>query len=195
MNDVKNSLSTFIAQRPSLNLETPRYLSVLRRSIWNELFYILWFKEIKKQGGPRWCWINAHLCTNIFFKNHITNNENAFIYQERNGIGKSLFAEVSLGSLKCLIDRCFRKFNGFSDFRFEDKPSRDTFKRSLYGMIVYRSESRDFEKNEWLLYFGHYGRPTKKMVGMRWFEKAALETISFWRNILISIFKFSPVFI
>ena len=66
-----------------------------------------------------------------------------------------------------------------------------------------RAGSRDFEKGEvgwgWggvggVLYVGHYGLPTKKILGFRWSEKAkiTLETISFWRNISISIFKFSP---
>ena len=36
--------------------------------------------------------------------------------------------------------------------------------------------------------------PSKKFLGFRWFKKAkiTLETISFWQNISISIFKFSP---
>ena len=41
---------------------------------------------------------------------------------------------------------------------------------------------------------GHHGWPTKKMLGLRWSKKAkiTLETISFWENVSISIFKFSP---
>ena len=44
------------------------------------------------------------------------------------------------------------------------------------------------------LYVGHHGWPTKKILGFRWSKKAkiTLETISFWQNISISIFKFSP---
>ena len=44
------------------------------------------------------------------------------------------------------------------------------------------------------LYVGHHGWPTKKILALRWFKKAklTLETISFWQNISISIFKFSP---
>ena len=41
---------------------------------------------------------------------------------------------------------------------------------------------------------GNHGWPTKKILGFRWSKKAkiTLETISFWQNISISIFKFSP---
>ena len=44
------------------------------------------------------------------------------------------------------------------------------------------------------LYVGHHGWPAKKIVGFRWPKKSeiTLETISFWQNISISIFKFSP---
>ena len=37
-------------------------------------------------------------------------------------------------------------------------------------------------------------RPTKNILGFRWSKKAkiTLETIDFWQNISISIFKFSP---
>ena len=44
-----------------------------------------------------------------------------------------------------------------------------------------------------MLYVGHHGWPTKKILGFRWSKKAKtmLETISFWQNISISIFKFS----
>ena len=40
----------------------------------------------------------------------------------------------------------------------------------------------------------HHGWPTKKTLGLRWSKKAktTLETISFWQNISIGIFKFSP---
>ena len=55
-----------------------------------------------------------------------------------------------------------------------------------------RGGSRDFEK-AMALYFEPNGCPTKKTLGFRWSKKAkiTLETISFWRNISISIFKFS----
>ena len=44
------------------------------------------------------------------------------------------------------------------------------------------------------LYVGHHGWPGKKILSLRWSKKAevTLETISFWKNISISIFKFSP---
>ena len=40
------------------------------------------------------------------------------------------------------------------------------------------------------------GWPTKKILGFRWYKKTSimLETISFWQNISISIFKFSPFY-
>ena len=43
------------------------------------------------------------------------------------------------------------------------------------------------------LYIGHHGSRTKKILGFRWSEKAKItvETISFWQNISINIFKFS----
>ena len=39
----------------------------------------------------------------------------------------------------------------------------------------------------------HHGWPVKKILGFRWSKKVekTLETISFWQNISISIFKFS----
>ena len=44
------------------------------------------------------------------------------------------------------------------------------------------------------LYVIHHGWPMKKILCFRWSKKAKikLETISFWQNISISIFKFSP---
>ena len=43
-------------------------------------------------------------------------------------------------------------------------------------------------------YVSHHGWWTKKILGFRWSKKAkiTLENKSFWRNISISIFKFSP---
>ena len=45
------------------------------------------------------------------------------------------------------------------------------------------------------LYIGHYDWSTKKILGFSWSKKAKimLETISFWQNISVSIFKFSPL--
>ena len=41
---------------------------------------------------------------------------------------------------------------------------------------------------------GHHGLPMKKILDFRWSKKAkiTLEVISFWQNISISIFQFSP---
>ena len=46
-----------------------------------------------------------------------------------------------------------------------------------------------------VLYVGHYDWSTKKILGFSWSKKAKimLETISFWQNISVSIFKFSPL--
>ena len=44
------------------------------------------------------------------------------------------------------------------------------------------------------LYAGHHSSSVKKILDFKWYKKAGitLETISFWPNIYISIFKFSP---
>ena len=46
-----------------------------------------------------------------------------------------------------------------------------------------------------VFYIGQHGWPTKKILGFRWSKKAKimLETICFWKNISISIFKLSPL--
>ena len=51
----------------------------------------------------------------------------------------------------------------------------------------------DFEKG-WHSMSTNHGWPTKKMLGFRWSKmaKITLETISFWQNISMSIFKVSP---
>ena len=43
-------------------------------------------------------------------------------------------------------------------------------------------------------YVGHHVWPTKKILDFRWSKKAeiTLETVSFWQNISVCIFKFSP---
>ena len=48
-----------------------------------------------------------------------------------------------------------------------------------------------------VLYVGHHGWSTKKILGFRWSKKAKITfwTISFWQNTSTSIFKFSPSFI
>ena len=55
-------------------------------------------------------------------KNHATNNEKEFVYEERHSIDKGFInEESSSSSLRSLKNRCFRKGNAFSCFRFEDK--------------------------------------------------------------------------
>ena len=40
----------------------------------------------------------------------------------------------------------------------------------------------------------HHDWTTQKILGFRWFKKTkiTLETVSFWRNTSLSIFRFSP---
>ena len=69
--------------------------------------------------------------------------------------------------------------------------------------MLTRGGSRDFEKGgrgegegggREALYVGRHGWPTKKILGLRWFEKVKITLVTnFWRNISISIFKFSPI--
>ena len=63
----------------------------------------------------------------------------------------------------------------------------------MKSRMEFRDGSRDFEKGG-ALYASHHGWPAKKCLGFRWSKKAevTLETLSFWQNISISIFKFSP---
>ena len=64
----------------------------------------------------------------------------------------------------------------------------------IYNQLYhYQGQIQRFWKGV-VLYVGHLGWPVKKMLGFRWSKKAeiTLETISFWQNISISIFKFSP---
>ena len=60
-------------------------------------------------------------------------------------------------------------------------------------MCVCSGEDPEILKR-WVLYVGHYAWSTKKILGFRWSKKAkiTLETISFWWNTSIGIFKFSP---
>ena len=68
--------------------------------------------------------------------------------------------------------------------------------RSVFDYQKARGGSRDFENKggEEVLYVGHHGWPTKKILGFRQSKKAkiTLETISFQQNISISFFQFSP---
>ena len=61
------------------------------------------------------------------------------------------------------------------------------------NMELYQGRIHRFWKRV-ALYVYHHGWPTKNILGFRWSKKAktTLETISFWQNISISIFKFSP---
>ena len=52
MNDVRNSLSSFMAQRASVNLETPWYLYSSEGPFEMSL-YIIRLKELKKEVGPK----------------------------------------------------------------------------------------------------------------------------------------------
>ena len=70
---------------------------------------------------------------------------------------------------------------------------KDCFQRDLKVrnfVCTYSAGSRDCGKG-W-----RSGWPAKKILGFTWSKKAeiTLETISFWQNISISIFKFSPFY-
>ena len=79
-------------------------------------------KKINKEVGPKLYWINTHWYANIVLKNHVTNNKEAFIYEEIHSIDKSFFSNISFFSYyESPIDRCLRKANAFSDLRFELK--------------------------------------------------------------------------
>ena len=54
LNNVRNSLLSFIAQRSSLNRETLSYLYTFE-DLFEMLFYTIRFKEIKKVVGTNWC--------------------------------------------------------------------------------------------------------------------------------------------
>ena len=64
---------------------------------------------------------------------------------------------------------------------------------NLIILLVIQGWIQRFLKG-WAPYVGHRGWPAKKILGFGWSKKAevTLETISFWQNIFISIFKFSP---
>ena len=105
-----------------------------RRSIWNELFYIIRFKELKKEVGPKWCWVSSHWYTNILFKNHATSRMKKHLF-----IDKSLFSEVSSSSsLRSPIDICLEKPMRFLTLNLTTKliTSESTFKSSLCGMVL-----------------------------------------------------------
>ena len=63
---------------------------------------------------------------------------------------------------------------------------------SCHFLFWYQGQIQRFWKSG--LYVSHQGWPTKKILGFRWSKKTkiTLEAISFWRNISISVFKFSP---
>ena len=64
---------------------------------------------------------------------------------------------------------------------------------AIINLLLLTSGSRDFEKGG-AVYVGHHGWPAKKILCFRWPKKVkiTLETIRFWQNIYISIFKFYP---
>ena len=63
---------------------------------------------------------------------------------------------------------------------------------SCHFLFWYQGQIQRFWKSG--LYVGHQDWPTKKILGFRWSKKTkiTLKAISFWRNISISVFKFSP---
>ena len=121
--------------------ESRNPITWFRRSIWNDLFYISRFKKKKKKEEvcPKWYEVNTRWYTNILFKNHVTNSEDAFIYEKRYSIDKSFFSKVSSSSsLRSPIDRCFRKGILDLDWKAKLTTSKSTFIRSLCRMVVYK---------------------------------------------------------
>ena len=145
MNDVRNSLSSYITQRTSVNLETPWYSYFFRRLIWNELFYIIRFKKLKKEVGPKWCWVNFYWYNHILFKNHATSRVKTQLF-----IDKSLFSEVSSSSsLRSPIDICLDKPMCFLTLDLKTKliTSESTFRRSLCEMVLDKMRNSKAETN------------------------------------------------
>ena len=54
-----------------------------RYFFWNELFYILRFKETKKGVGPKWCWVNTNWYTNILFEKYFTNRVTKHLFMRK----------------------------------------------------------------------------------------------------------------
>ena len=109
-------------------------LIFFRSSIWNELFYIIRLKKLKKEVGPKWCWVNSHWYTNILFKSHATSRVKTQLF-----IDKGLFSEVSSSSfLRSPVDICSDKPMRFLTFDLKTKliTSESTFRRSLCGMVL-----------------------------------------------------------
>ena len=79
--------------------------------------------------AQKWCWINTHWCTNILFKNHVSNNEEAFNYEERHNIGKSLekYLLPAPSEVQWTLDLITKLI-----------ASESTFRRTLCGMVVYK---------------------------------------------------------
>ena len=117
----------------------PMVFIFFRRSIWNELFYIIRFKEIKKEVCPKWCWVNSHWYTNILFKNHATSRVKKHLF-----IDKSLFSEVVKYLLPAhlevqqiyVLEQPMRFLT--LDLKTKLITSESTFRRSLSGMVVYK---------------------------------------------------------
>ena len=75
---------------------------------------------------------------------------------------------------------------------FASNWTKANYKRCSSGFLQ-QSRIQRFWKGR-ALYVGSHGWPTKKVLRFRWSKTTTitLETISFWRNISIIIFKFSP---
>ena len=83
---------------------------------------MLRFKEIKK-GWPK---MKVSQCQLIYKylieKPYYQQSDETFIYEKIYSIDKILLSKVSSSNnIRSPIDRCFRKANVPSDFRFEDK--------------------------------------------------------------------------
>ena len=106
-------------------INEPRNLMIficVRGSIWNEFFYILRLKKIKKEISPKRWWVNTHWSTNILFKSHVTDRMwSIYLLEKTWNWQEFLQWSIFFSFLRSPIDRCYRKGNAFCDFGFENK--------------------------------------------------------------------------
>ena len=80
---------------------------------------------------------------------------------------------------------------------YRNRKSESLFMKQNRPTLNIHGTSQGWIQRFWkgvALYIGHHSWPTKKTLGSWWSKKAkiTLETVSFWQNISISIFKFYP---
>ena len=73
----------------------------------------------------------------ILFKDHATNSNEAFIFQERHSTDKSFLAEESLRSPIDVLRKSIRFLTSNSDLKTKVITSEGTFRRNICGMVLY----------------------------------------------------------